>query len=704
MDPYEQQDTLDLRDYLAVLRRQTWLIAATVVVVVVTAMIVTMLQTPLYQSTVELVVEPFDRASDQSALEQALLGNTELQTQRKLVASIPVAERVIEDLGLDRTPQALLDSVDVDVVTDTQVLEITATDEDPELAAALAGSVAESYLADRRDEALERVLSATRSLEERAQTIRSRIDELADQIEARQAEEAPVDAASPAAGETEASDLDALREERDSLLTQLGQVTAQLSTFESRDALVRGGGEVIRPADVPDSPASPKPLRTGILALVLGLMLGVGLAFLRDFLDDAIRSDDDAVRAARAPVLAHIPYRAESDQDKRLATLVDEFSPKAEAFRTLRSNVRFVLYGGAPQARGESAVGRSLTVTSAVATEGKTTTAANLAVAAARAGTKVLLVDADLRRPGIAKAFGIENAPGLSELLVGEVSLRDVVSDVGVANLRILTSGAIPPNPAELLAGSAMRALHLRLEQIAELIVYDTAPVLAVADTLEVAPISTQTMIVVDVREASRRTVRHTADKLRGVGGEVAGTVLNNVTPGDRYYYSYSSYDYSPEPQPEGGSASEAWSASRVSRPAVPPQRPSSRPARKPRFDEPPADEPLADEPPADDEPRGDEPPAREPPADEPPAPEPPADEPRRDPDRRGEWRLQRLPSDPPGSSGSAASGPPSSNGPGDQRADQPERGRPGDRPSPEPDRERERYPINWDPARDRER
>lgn len=567
MEPHDHQDTLDLRDYLAVLRRQSWLIAGTVIVVVLTAMVVTFLQTPLYQSTVEMVVEPFDAPSDRSALERALFGNTELQTQRKLVQSVPVAERVIEDLGLDRTPRDLLDSIDVDVVTDTQVLEITATDEDPELAAAIAASVADSYLADRRDEALERVLSATRSLEDRAQTIRQRIDELADEIEEREAEQTTGGSPAP----NGSSDLDALRQERDSLLTQLGQVTAQLSTFESRDALVRGGGEVIRPADVPESPASPKPLRTGILALVLGLMLGVGLAFLRDFLDDAIRGDDDAVRAAQAPVVGHIPYRAESDEDSRLATLVDEFSAKAEAFRTLRSNVRFVLYGGKPHARGDTSTGRSLTVTSSVATEGKTTTAANLAVAAARAGTKVLLVDADLRRPGIAKVLGVDGVPGLSELLVAEATLRDVVVDIGVPNLRMIPSGSIPPNPAELLAGPAMRDLHLQLEQLADLIIYDTAPVLAVADTLEVAPITTQTVVVVNVREASRRNVRHTADKLRGVGAEVAGTVLNNVTPGDRYYYSYEYYDYAPEErQPTRPASPGAWSATG---PSTPPSR-----------------------------------------------------------------------------------------------------------------------------------
>ncbi|MBW3562652.1 MAG: polysaccharide biosynthesis tyrosine autokinase, partial [Actinobacteria bacterium] len=723
--PYEQQDTLDLRDYLAVLRRRRRLIVATVVIVVAAAIGVTMLQTPLYQSTVELVVEPFDGPTDRSALERALFGNTELQTQRKLVKSVPVAERVIEDLGLDRAPKELLEVIDVDVVTDTQVLEITATDEDPELAAALAGSVADSYLADRRDQALERVLTAGQSLEDRAQSIRDRIDELSEQIQAAEASGTAEEEGAPTAAPTDEGELATLRQERDSLLTQLGQVTAQLSTLESRDALVRGGGEVIRPAEVPTSPASPKPIRTGILALVLGLMLGVGLAFLRDFLDDAIHGDDDAVRAAEAPVLGHIPFREESDRDKRLATLVDEFSPKAEAFRTLRSNVRFVLYGGRGTSRGDATVGRSLAVTSAVAAEGKTTTAANLAVAAARAGTKVLLIDADLRRPGVAKVLGLDNAPGLSDLLVGEVELQDIVVDIGVPNLRVITSGNVPPNPAELLAGTAMRDLHLRLEALSELIVYDTAPILAVADTLEVAPISSQTVIVVDTRNGSRRNLRHTADKLRGVGAEVAGVVLNNVTPGDRYYYAYDQYDYPPEEQPaSAGPPPGTWTASRsddqfgksrATRGVPRPETDLDTQADPTRADEPAASAPASappeptippaeeraapsgglpidrsdeeahraervpDEPPVRDEPTLDEPGPDEPPARE----EPTLDEPV--PDESPAWRP-REPRFGPSEDGPASS----SNGPTTteppSRSEQPAREQ--DEPSDEDDRE----------------
>ncbi|MBW3577815.1 MAG: polysaccharide biosynthesis tyrosine autokinase [Actinobacteria bacterium] len=580
-----EPDTLDLRDYLAVVRRQKVLIAATVGIVVVAAMAVTLLQTPVYESTVELVVEPLGSA-EQSALEQALFGKTELETQRKLVSSTPVAGRVVEQLGLDATPEELLEHLRVNLLTETQILEITASHTDPETAAGIAQAFADAYLEDRRENGLQRVLAATAALEERAEGLRERIDELGDRIAAAEASptrEARGDARSePTAAATDASDVEVLRRERDSLLTQLGQVTAQATTFEATDEFVRGGGRVIVPAAVPQSPSSPKPVRTGILAVVLGLMLGTGAAFLRDHLDDAIRSEEDAVRASGRPVLGRIPHVPEAEQRGRLISLLDPWSAAAEAYRTLRTNVRFVL-GGASSGADRAAVGRSLAVTSPAAQEGKTTTAANLAVAAARAGARVLLVDADLRRPNVHKTLGVDGVPGLSDLLVGEVELRDVIVDVGVPNLRLIPAGNIPPNPAELLASPAMVALRHQLTELAELVIYDTPPVLAIADALELTPGMTQTLLVVNARRSHQRAVRAAVERLESIGTPVAGTVLNDIDttqPGYYYGYGYGYGDYRPAQdefttarppaRPRPGGASE---------PASPPSAPHPRPA-----------------------------------------------------------------------------------------------------------------------------
>ncbi len=303
----------------------------------------------------------------------------------------------------------------------------------------------------------------------------------------------------------------------------------------------RGGGQIIAPAEVPTAPFAPKPLRTGILALVLGAMLGVGLAFLRDFLDDAIRSEEQAVRASGRPVLGYIPRWQSKDADDRPVTLVEPASPVAEAYRTLRTNVRFMTVGR---------TFRSLLVTSALPAEGKTTTAANVAIALARAGTRVLLVGVDMRRPSIHRMFGIESQPGLSDILVGDVELAEVIADVGVPNLRIVPSGLVPPNPAELLSSPTMARLMSELEQIADVVVYDGPPVLAVADALELAPKVGGTLLVVDMGTSGRSAVRHAADRLRGVGVELSGLVLNNLDPGAGYYgYAYYHSYVQDEPQ-----------------------------------------------------------------------------------------------------------------------------------------------------------
>ncbi|MDP9021777.1 MAG: polysaccharide biosynthesis tyrosine autokinase [Actinomycetota bacterium] len=612
-----EPDTLDLRDYLAVVRRQKVLIAATVGIVVIAAMAVTLLQTPVYESTVELVVEPLG-AAEQSALEQALFGKTELETQRKLVSSTPVAGRVVEELGLDTTPEELLEHLRVNLLTETQILEITASHTDPEAAAEIAQAFADAYLEDRRENGLQRVLAATAALEERAEGLRERIDELGDRIaaaEASSAREARGDATpGPTASPTDASDVEVLRRERDSLLTQLGQVTAQATTFEATDEFVRGGGRVIVPAAVPQSPSSPKPVRTGILAVVLGLMLGTGAAFLRDHLDDAIRSEEDAVRASGRPVLGRVPHVPEAEQRGRLISLLDPWSAAAEAYRTLRTNVRFVL-GGAPAGPDRAAVGRSLAVTSPAAQEGKTTTAANLAVAAARAGARVLLVDADLRRPNVHRMLGVDGVPGLSDLLVGEVELRDVIVDVGVPNLRLIPAGNIPPNPAELLASPAMVALRHQLTELAELVIYDTPPVLAIADALELTPGVTQTLLVVNARRSHQRAVRAAVERLESIGTPVAGTVLNDIdTAQPGYYYGYGYGDYRPAhddlttarppaPPRPGGRSEEPASRSSAQHPRPAPPTGGDRPfpARPDRDETSPARPEPAVTPPAPD-------------------------------------------------------------------------------------------------------
>ncbi len=524
LDDHYTADTLDLRDYLAVLRRRKWVILLTVLVVVGVALGVTYTQTPQYRSSVRVIVESTTGDTSNDVMRQIVFGQQELETQKELVTSRPVAEKAAEKVGGGTTPDQLLKHVNVSLVRDTQILEIQATSPDAQRAANIASGFANAYIDYRSDQALEQLLRGSKALQERADETRRRISEIEREI-----------------GISSSSDAESLQIEKERLQNELAGIGAQQAALSGNQVFAQAGGQIISPAEVAESPFSPKPLRTGVLAFVLGLMLGVGLAFLRDFLDDSLRSEDQAVRAAGRPALGHIPHwKTDKESESRLVSLVEPASPASESYRTLRTNIRFLAVGRSL---------RSLLVTSAVPREGKSTTAANLAVALARTGTRVLLVGADLRRPSLHTSFGIDASPGLSDVLAGDVQLTDAISDVGIPNLRVLTSGQVPPNPAELLGSPAMAQLMSELEQVADLVVYDGPPVLAVADALELAPRVGGSLLVVDLGTTGRHAVRAAAQRLEGVGVVPSGIVLNNITPGSGYYGYYHTYyhDYSSE-------------------------------------------------------------------------------------------------------------------------------------------------------------
>ena len=518
--------TLDLRDYLRVLRRRKWVVATTALLVVVVALTFSLLQTPVYTASARLTVEPIDEPQGEaSALRQLVYGPQELETQREVITSVWVAQLVVERLGLDQPVSDLLEMVSARIVGESQVLEVTAESTDAQEAASIAQGFAESFLEQRRREALDERLAAVTALEQRAAEVRQSLAEIADE-----------------GSEAEGIDRQAREQEENALLSQLGSIQAQIATLSAPAAFVSSGGTVIRPAEVPTAPSSPKPLRTGVLAVVLGLMLGVGLAFLRDFLDDSIRSDEEAVRAVGRPVLGHIPRwkdAATAEGAQRLAAYVAPASQVGEAYQTLRTNLRFMAV-----ARDM----RSLLITSATSGEGKTTTAANLAVAAARTGARVILVGVDLRRPTLHRLFGVERRHGLTDLLAGEGGqLSDVLVDVDMPNLQVLLSGEIPPNPTELLSSPAMTAVMAQLESSADLVIYDGPPVLAVADALELGPKVGGAVIIVNAGQSGRHAVHAAAERLRSVGAEVVGTVLNNISEGGRdgyYYYGHYYGDY----------------------------------------------------------------------------------------------------------------------------------------------------------------
>jgi capsular exopolysaccharide synthesis family protein len=272
---------------------------------------------------------------------------------------------------------------------------------------------------------------------------------------------------------------------------------------------------------------------------VVGVFLAVGVAYLIEFLDDTVKTPDD-LQAAGLGVVGAVQRASPSTRNGTpgLFALGQSRSVVAEAYRTLRTNLQY------------SSLDRplhSLVVTSAVATEGKTTTAANLAVVIAQAGKRVVLVDGDLRRPSAHRLFGLSNGTGLTTALIEEpAALNGYLQETGVENLRLLSAGPIPPHPQELLGSQRMADLIHKLEQVADIVVLDTPPTLIVADANVLAARADGVLMVVNTGRTRRAAVQQAAESLRQVGANLLGGVLNMVDTGrGRSSYYYSSYYYS---------------------------------------------------------------------------------------------------------------------------------------------------------------
>ncbi|HEY3104418.1 MAG TPA: polysaccharide biosynthesis tyrosine autokinase [Pyrinomonadaceae bacterium] len=302
---------------------------------------------------------------------------------------------------------------------------------------------------------------------------------------------------------------------------------------------------------VPHEPIGPARLRTIIVAFLLSLMAGIGLAFLLDFLDDSVKSLDDIDRYIHLPALALIPAArnekgrlgapAENpaqNPSTALALVTDARSPIAEAYRHLRTSLLLSSAGNPP---------KTILITSSQPSEGKTTTAINTAFMLAQTGAEVLIVDCDLRRPRLHANFNLSNTRGLTNYLAGESPIDDVLQSYEkVPNLKLLTSGPIPPNPAELLGSEEMRKLLQSLSGRFTHIIVDSPPAISFTDAAILSTFVDGVILVVHGGRSSRSVVRRARQQLLDVGAHIFGVVLNNVKAESRdYYYGggyYSAY------------------------------------------------------------------------------------------------------------------------------------------------------------------
>jgi tyrosine-protein kinase len=417
-------------ELLAVIWRRKLLVGIVFVLAIAVSVVLSERQTKEYAASSQLLFrDPGFAAAlfGNNIFEPGIDPKRDLQTNVNVVSSRNVALHAQQELRTSDSVSSLLSSIQVEPSTDSNVVTIKATRTSPQSAAAVANAFADSYIAYRRDTDRAAVVQAENLVQ---QSMQQTTD--------------PV---------------------------QKARLEGSLRQLKDLEALQTGNAEVIARAQPNDSPVSPRPKRNAILAGLLGLLLGAGLALLAEFIDRRVKSIDDFPRAYPGyPVIATVPRSAPDDSDS-----VELTGPVGEAYRMLREGLRFL---------DPERVANCFVVSSAMESEGKSTVALNLSKSLAAIGQRTILIEADMRRPTAANLLGIHpETPGLSNLLVMNGSLDSYLIDVyGNGSLEVLPSGTLPPNPADLLRSGRMSEVLAAATEAADVVIIDPPPLLPVSD------------------------------------------------------------------------------------------------------------------------------------------------------------------------------------------------------------------------------
>jgi non-specific protein-tyrosine kinase len=509
---------LDLRQILRSARRWWWLLLLAPVISGLAARYVesrtATRPTPTYTTGVTLLIEPVAGTGRLAYRADTYAG---------LVRTDPVLAPVVADLDLPFDAESLKGMVTAYPVLNTELLRVGVTDTDPERAAAIANAVADRFVAFMGSRGAELAAATRASIEEQISATEAEIAELTREIDELEQGD---DADDPIVVDR----ISALQAELGRREDTLEQLQAEWAQVDVSGAATQPQVSVIERAPVPafaDSVGGGRP--TTLLAAFAGLLVAVAVLVLVEFLDTSLRSETNVFGVTGAPVLTTLPrLRGLRDPSRRLFIVERPHEPAAEAIRLLRTNVEFASASQPVQV---------LVVSSATSGEGKSTVAANLAVAMAQAGRRTVLVDADLRQPLQHRIFGLPNAHGLTSLLRDPEADWDwALHGTRVANLRVVPSGPLPPNPADLLSLDLFERLLDDLKSVTDLVVVDTPPILSVSDPLAVAAHADGLLLVCRLGRTRVGTVARAAATLRRGSVRLIGVVLNGKSRRDDGY------------------------------------------------------------------------------------------------------------------------------------------------------------------------
>lgn len=349
-----------------------------------------------------------------------------------------------------------------------------------------------------------------------------------------------------------AIDYSVLKREAESTKEMYDLVIKRFKETSMTENIRTGNIRVVDPAETPKFPVSPKKMQNMLLGLIVGLALGIGLAFFLEYLDNTVKTPDDIKLRLKIPYLGPVPVLAMAETDKRggkggnpktreqkpeddLITIGSPKSTASESYRGLRTSILFSAADVPP---------RTILITSAAPAEGKTITSANIAVAMAQAGNKILLIDGDLRRPRMHRVFNVPRDRGLSNILAGTCGIDEAIIQTTIPGIDIIPCGPVPPNPSEMLGSQSMLKIIETLRGRYDRIIIDSPPITAVTDAVIISRLVDGVLLVVRAGETHREIIKNGISLLQSANAHILGAILNGVNMGRDSYYYYQYYYY----------------------------------------------------------------------------------------------------------------------------------------------------------------
>ncbi len=524
----------DMRDYLRVLKNRAWVGITFFLGVVVIVTIGTFLLAPIYKATTTLMI---DVPSPEllSVRDEIAIGGSGYasyreyyQTQIEVIKSYSTAKEVFDEFKISENTdyvkakepvKEFLKKLSVDPVRDTRLLKISFSDKSSQLAAEIVNRWALLYITKN--------LSYI-SDSENVNLLKNEYIKL----------------------QTKYSEYSKIYKEKHPkmirLKKELEQMSQKAQSVQDENVLgdmVRVNNiKIVDPAIAPIKPDKPRKMLNLVLALVVGVFGGIGLIFFFEYMDNTIKTADDVERYVKLPVLGYVPFVISKDKDKELdasqrATIVhtEPRSTVSEAYRSIRTSLLC--------ASSEDKPINTILVTSPSPLEGKSTTAVNLGIVLAQGPTRVLLVDADMRKPQLHNFLGIKNEIGLSNFLSQHIDIQDIIKKTEIENLSVVTCGTSPPNPAELLGSNKMKMFLAEAAKIFNRVIIDSPPMAVVTDAAILSGITDGSILVIYSNKTTRDIFPHIRHIFKSINANVLGVIVNNISIyKGGYYYQYDYY------------------------------------------------------------------------------------------------------------------------------------------------------------------